>query len=319
MATIALVLLLASFVALNFVAYRHARAMTRFATGGERTGRPEDLGIAGKLNALFLGVSVPRPENTSTPADHGLSFETLTFSGAHGLRLEAWLIEHPESPGVVALFHGYAGSKDSLLPAAEEFRLLGFTTLLVDFHGSGDSEGDMTSIGWHEAADVAAAVAWTRERFPGQPIHLHGVSLGGVAILRAVGELGIEADRIIVEAPFDRMLTTVERRFEAMGVPSFPSARLLVFWGGVQQGFNGFAHNPLDHARKVSCQTLVLLGAKDPRVRAEDGQRVVENLAGEGRLVVFGNAGHAECRKSDVELWRATVGKLLKGPQPGKP
>ena len=44
---------------------------------------------------------------------------------------------------------------------------------------------------------------------------------------------GVRADAVVLECPFDRLLTTVEHRFELMGVPAFPLARLLTFWGGV--------------------------------------------------------------------------------------
>ena len=60
--------------------------------------------------------------------------------------------------------------------------------------------------------------------------------MGAVAILRAVQETGIKPDGVIVEAVFDTMLHAVRHRFEAMGVPAFPSAELLVFWGGVETG-----------------------------------------------------------------------------------
>jgi hypothetical protein len=48
-----------------------------------------------------------------------------------------------------------------------------------------------------------------------------------------------------------------------MNVPSFPAAQLLVFWGGVQAGFNGFSHRPAEYAKSVSCPVLFLHGEDD--------------------------------------------------------
>ena len=304
-------ILLIGFVGLNILAYRHAKAMTHFIPAGKRTDRPEELTTARKIRTLLTGISLPRPINRSTPDDLGLSFESVSFPGAHDIELEAWFIRSRNQNGVVALFHGYGGAKDSLLPAATEFLDLGLTTLLVDFHGSGGSGGNTTSIGWHEAEDVVAAANWIRESEPGQPLYLHGISLGAVAILRATGSLGVEADGLILESPFDRMQTTVERRFDAMGVPSFPSAQLLVFWGGVQHGFNGFAHNPIEYARNIDCPAIVLLGGKDPRVTLTDGTRVTEALKAKADLVVFESAGHAQCQSNAPEEWRKTVTQFL--------
>ena len=40
-------------------------------------------------------------------------------------------------------------------------------------------------------------------------------------------------------------------RFHSMKIPSFPMAVLLDFWGGVQNGFWAFGHNPTAYARSV--------------------------------------------------------------------
>lgn len=306
--------LILGFFGLNILAYRHADAMTHFIPAGHRTNRPEELTTTAKIRTLLTGVSLPRPINRSSPESLGLPFETVSFPGAHDINLEAWLIRSEERAGIVALFHGYGGAKDSLLPAAKEFHNLGLTTLLVDFHGSGGSGGDSTSIGWHEADDVVATATWARDLEPDQRLYLHGISLGAVAILRATGSLGLEADGIILESPFDRMQTTVKRRFNAMGVPSFPSAQLLVFWGGVQHGFNGFAHNPIDYAEKTDCPAIILLGEKDPRVTVADGTRLAGALRATTDLVVFETAGHAQCQSNDPTKWRKSVAQFLAAP-----
>ncbi len=311
---VGLAIVLVGFVGLNILAYRHAKAMTHFLPAGKRTQRPEELSTAGKIRTLLTGISLPRPVNRSTPDALGLPFETISFPGAHDIELEAWLIQSEDQNGVIALFHGYGGAKDSLLPAAKEFLDRGLTTLLVDFHGSGGSGGNTTSIGWHEAKDVEAAAKWIRESEPRQPQYLHGISLGAVAILRATGSLGVEADGLILEAPFDRMQTTVVRRFDAMGVPSFPAAQLLVFWGGVQQGFNGFAHNPINYAQNVRCPSIVMLGGNDPRVTPSDGTRLAKALNTAGGPVLFESAGHAQCQSSDPEKWRESVAQFLAAP-----
>ncbi len=71
---------------------------------------------------------------------------------------------------------------------------------------------------------------------------------------------------LVLESPFDALLSTVVNRFALMGLPAFPFAHLLVFWGGVQQGFNGFRHYPADYATEVRCAVLLLDGANDTRV-----------------------------------------------------
>ena len=115
-----------------------------------------------------------------------------------------------------------------------------------------------------------------------------------------------------MECPFDRLLNTVENRFSAMAVPSFPFAQLLVFWGGVQQGMNGFAHNPVNYAASVHCPVLLLHGEQDPRVSVPQIRSIYENLAGNKELVLFPHAGHESYLQSDSERWKRTVGEFLR-------
>lgn len=130
-------------VALNVVAYRQAHGFTHFAPVGPRT----RIGQLSAVEVLIDGPRVPRPENRRTPADIGLAYERHVFRGGRGVALEAWLVHRTDAHGTVVLFHGHAASKDSQLREARAFHGMGFNALLVDFYGSGGSDGSGTSIG----------------------------------------------------------------------------------------------------------------------------------------------------------------------------
>jgi alpha-beta hydrolase superfamily lysophospholipase len=296
----------------NALAFLHARALMHFTPGGTRTRRPEALSILEKAGVVLTGVRIPRPENDGNPGRYGLLFEVHRFPGGDGVELEAWYVPVPGRPrGLVLMFHGYAACKSSLLAEASAFHELGYATFLVDFRGGGGSSGMETSIGVHEADDVAGAWDYARTRWPNQPLILYGQSMGSAAILRAVAVRGIGPRALVLECPFDRLLSTVENRFSAMGLPSFPGAGLLVFWGGVQQGFNGFKHNPADYAREVEIPTLLLHGATDPRVTLAQAEAVFANLQGPKRFELFPDTGHEPYIARGREQWRRAVAGFL--------
>ncbi len=301
------------FLALNLMAYFHARAMMCFSriNPSQRTQEPENLSVFQKAKVLVCGVKIPRPENHKTPADYGLDFETVKFKGAHGLKLEAWRIRAAEGRGTVILFHAYTASKASLLPAAVEFNALGYDTVLVDFYGSGGSEGSETSVGYFEAEDVAAAFRFPRAENPKKPVILYGVSMGAASVLRAVHAHKIEPDALILECPFDRLLTTVQNRFDAMRLPSFPAAQLLVFWGGVQQGFDGFDFNPAEYARDVRCPVLLMHGGADARVKPADVENIVKNLNQASIFKLFPGVSHQSYVTTHATEWRSYVSEFL--------
>jgi hypothetical protein len=304
--------LLAAFAGLNFLAYRQAYSMTHFVAGGPRTEKAESLSLGQKFKTLLCGVDLPRPRTTLSPTKLGPGARPVTIAESNGVRLGAWYGPvSPESP-LVILFHGYGDEKTGTLDQAKVFLDLGLSVLMVDFRGSGDSSESYTTVGYDEAEDVAAAVRYAKGNLPHSKLILYGISMGAAAELRAVHSCGVQPDAIIAEAVFDRMLTTVRNRFELMGVPSFPAAQMLVFWGGRQFGFNAFANNPVDYAASVRCPILFLHGGADPRARLAEARQVYEAVPGRKWFKEFAGVGHAAILAYHPEQWKDTVGQFLK-------
>jgi pimeloyl-ACP methyl ester carboxylesterase len=308
---------LAAFVALNLLAFMHAWSMTHFASSG---GRPvgdesnvEALSAWSKARLLVAGVKVARPENGPTPRDCGLDFTVCQYQAADGNQCESWHVPHADARGLVLLFHGYAGCKSGLLREMLAFNQLGYATLVVDFRGSGGSEGNATTIGFREAEDVAAACRYAARTLDEPSPILYGQSMGSAAILRAVAFNHVQPCALVLECPFDRLLRTVEHRFEAVGIPSFPCAELLVFWGGVQQRHWAFAHNPVEYATSVTCPTLLMHGARDPRVVPAEARGIFAGLGGPKQLLDFPDLGHGVGLSSDPDRWRQGVASFLEG------
>lgn len=265
----------------------------------------------GRVRVLLTGVNLPRPVNDKTPRDLDLPFETHRVEVPDGANLEAWFVPRTQPRAIVLVFHGYGASKAKLLDEARAVHGLGCAALLVDFRGSGGSTGNATTLGMFESADVTAACELAQSLAPGRPAVLFGRSMGSVAILRAIAHHGITPAAIIIECPFDRLLGTVEHRFTAMGLPSFPCAELLVFWGGVQHGMNGFAHNPVEYAACVDCPALVMHGDQDKRVSLAEVQAVYDTLSGEKRLRIFPGVGHEACFRTQPDMWKREVTEFL--------
>jgi len=310
------IMLVAGFGALNVVAYRHAYRMLHFTDGTARTPRPEQMSPADKLAVLVGGVEIPRPHNTRSPADFGLASQTVRFQAADGVNLEAWLIpaEKPRGPnpgGTVLLFPGYPASRDGLLVEAAALNDLGWSTMLVDYRGCGGSDGNQTTIGYREAEDVAAALRWARSQGSPAPYVLYGQSMGAAAVLRSVAACGADPDAVILESTFNRLLDTVANRFDMMHVPSFPAARLLVYWGGVQAGFSAFEHNPEQYARACRVSALALHGEADLHTKLAEGRAVFDNLAGPKEWLAFPDTPHVALHGADPTRWRNGVAKFL--------
>ncbi|NRA34182.1 MAG: alpha/beta fold hydrolase [Polyangiaceae bacterium] len=297
----------ASALLLNSLAYLHARAMLRFSPEGLRTNAPEALGLLDKLEVMALGVQIPRPTDTATPRDHGLTYESREIPVTEGVTLGAWWIAHADPVGTVVLFHGYAASKSTLLHQATVLHRKRYSCLLVDFRGSGESSGADTTVGFLEAQDVRAAIQQVVGQKRSGPLLVYGQSMGGAAALRANSLSPLAIDGLILESVFDRMLTTVKQRFYAVGIPATPLAELLTFWGGFQSGFWSFAHNPVDYASDCHVPVLMLHGTDDPRVTLNQARSVYEALAGAKSMKVFPGAKHQSLVEFDEGEWAAAL------------
>jgi len=137
--------------------------------------------------------------------------------------------------------------------------------------------------------------------------------MGSAAILRAIAHEKVNPDAVILELPFARLLDAVSSRLRAARVPTFPIAEMLVFWGSIQHGFNGFTHNPVTDARQVSCPTLILQGTLDKWTTVAEIHQIFLNLGGSKQLVLFPNTGHTLLVTVDPERWQQRVDHFLQG------
>ena len=115
-----------------------------------------------------------------------------------------------------------------------------------------------------------------------------------------------------MECPFSSLLQTASNRFEAMGLPAFPAAHLLVFYGGIENGFWGFSHNPSTYSQHIDLPSLLMYGQKDGRVKQSEIDIIYEKLQGEKELLIFPAAGHGNYLEVDEEKWLEGVKRFLR-------
>ena len=275
------------FVMMNVISFFHAYKFTHFTSANVvKTKDAKHLSFNGKLKTLFFGIENPRPANHITPAQ---KFETVTLQS--NKTIECWSIKADSSKGTIILFPGYGGVKSSMLDKSDIFLELGYNTLLVDFMGTGGSEGNETTIGFKEAEEVKTCYDYLNKQGE-KTIILFGTSMGAVAILKEINDYKIQPSAIIIECPFGSMYQTTCARFKSLGVPSFPMAGLLDFWGGVQNGFWAFSHKPTAYAKAVKCPTLLLYGEQDEKVSRKEIDDIFTNLNGDKELKTYPLAAH---------------------------
>lgn len=300
-----ILLLSAIFIICNIFIIVHTYKFTHYVENINKTPETE---ISPNISSIFFGINLPRPKNNTYPTH---KFETITLE-SNKKKLNGWYIftDSINCFGTVFLGHGYNGSKSGMLPKAEVFLDNGYNVFIIDFMGSGESEGNTTTIGWDEAKNVKSSYEYLIERGD-KNIILFGTSMGAAAIMKAIHDYQeIKPMAVILECPYGTMLKTIEARFKIMNLPQF-IAYPFAFWGGTINGFNAFALEPEEYAKDITCPTLLIYGQNDNKVTIEETQIIYNNFAGKKIMKVYPSSGHDNYLVHDKNQWLKDIQYFL--------
>ena len=119
-----------------------------------------------------------------------MSVESVEFESADGIALSGWLMPgRPDLPPLV-LCHDLGQSKASLINLAIALRKAGFTVLLFDQRGHGESAGDHSTLGLKEKRDLLGAVDFlaAHQDIDARRIGVYGAGMGAHAAVLAAAD-----------------------------------------------------------------------------------------------------------------------------------
>lgn len=118
-------------------------------------------------------------EISATPDQIGLPYEDIHLKTSDGISLHGWHIPAPQPRGTVLFLHGNAGNISHRLDSVQMFQRLGYSTLIFDYRGYGNSGGKPTEEGTYMDAEAAWRHLTEQRHIPSCRIVLFGESLGG--------------------------------------------------------------------------------------------------------------------------------------------
>jgi len=118
-------------------------------------------------------------EIIAAPSQAGLPYEDVRLVTTDGLSLHGWYIPAPQPRGTVLFLHGNAGNISHRIDSLQMFHRLGYSTLIFDYRGYGNSSGTPSEQGTYRDAEAAWRYLTERRHIPSCRIVLFGESLGG--------------------------------------------------------------------------------------------------------------------------------------------
>lgn len=248
-----------------------------------------------------------------TPSDLGVTdWETVHFPSPDGLRLAAWFIPpDPNSNGATIIFvHGMGGNRGNLLDEAVMLHDHGYGALLLDLRSCGESEGTMNTLGYEEWKDVRGAVDYllTRPEVDAENIGLVGHSLGGAVVLRAAARIP-EIKAVIAESAFTSLEDNIKQGVPALlGLPAFPFAPLVVYFGERETGVDLHEVRPIDDLPQISPRPILFIhGELDEIIDVENARRLYAAAGDPKELYIIPNVGHGGLPQAEPEEFERRV------------
>ena len=210
-----------------------------------------------------------------SPADDGLPYQDVAFRTADGLTLRGWYLPPPPAGSgrapAIAYGHWNATDRRQWLPVALAVHEAGFAQLLFDFTGRGESDGEVITLGAHEASDLRAALDDLAARPEVDPLRLALCcrSMGAVAALfLAADDARVKA--LVLDSPFVDLKALVDRTLSSHHIPAALVRPVLLDVAGWRAHYAPGSVRPIEAIRKVKAPILLFHGTKDALVPFAD-------------------------------------------------
>lgn len=256
---------------------------------------------------MFVGWALAAPVQINigqAPSDLGA--QVVEFQSESGALVKGWWCPVDDRKGTALLLPGIRANRLSMVDRARFLRRAGYSVLLIDFQGTGETKGHHITFGWKERYDVIAAVNFIRQRSSADRIAIIGSSLGGAAALLAIPPLKIDA--LILEEVYPTIEIATRNRLENyLGPLGRYTARLLLKQLHARLGISPSDLRPVDHIKDATCPVLIICGEKDRNTRARDTQMLFDEARFPKQLWILPGVGHVDLHRAARQEYETRV------------
>src|SRR5688500_14783258 len=146
-------------------------------------------------NALHPPRIIP-PGNTLRK--YKIEYQSIDLITDDRIRLSAWYTP-PKNGAVILLAHGYGDNRPEWVHALLAKKKYG--VLAWDARAHGESEGNISTIGYLEVLDVKAALDYVLAQTDVEHIGAWGGSMGGATIIRAAAQFP-QIEAVFIDSSF---------------------------------------------------------------------------------------------------------------------
>ncbi len=248
--------------------------------------------VMGATASWQLGSQLVRPVNRPVPLPAGFPAQVVSLPGPGHAIAGWWLNQGGDSP-VVLLLHSIRADRSSMLSRAKLLLGHGFSVLLIDLQGHGETPGVAITMGSRESGDVRAALGWLKRTVPSRRIGVIGCSLGGAAVLLSPQPSGFDA--VVLEAVYPRVARAIENRIRIRLGPLAPALTpLLLVQLQPRLHISPRDLEPIRSIDRLGSPVLVVAGSRDQHTTLAESEELFRAAVQPKRLWVVSGARHQD-------------------------
>ena len=272
--------------------------------------------VMGATASWQLGSQLVRPVNRPVPLPAGFPAQVVSLPGPGHAIAGWWLNQGGDSP-VVLLLHSIRADRSSMLSRAKLLLGHGFSVLLIDLQGHGETPGVAITLGSRESGDVRAALGWLKRTVPSRRIGVIGCSLGGAAVLLSPQPSGFDA--VVLEAVYPRVARAIENRIRIRLGPLAPALTpLLLVQLQPRLHISPRDLEPIRSIDRLGSPVLVVAGSRDQHTTLAESEELFRAAVQPKRMWVVSGARHQDFLSFDPAGYDSEViGFLLEHLRPG--
>ena len=235
------------------------------------------------------------------PEDFGLVYEEVEFSPRDwpDLTLRGWWLPAEDAEGVVIRVHGLDSTRDSSLGLSKALVEGGYSVLVFDLRGHGESDIAQMGAGIHEQDDLRGAIDYVlgeRDAQPGRVL-VYGDSFGGaIALMAAVDEPAVAA--VFSDSSFtsvsDLLIQEVADRTRLVHWSAAALRPGILFVARAAKGLDINKVRPVDAAARYEYSLGLVHCRADERIPLAHLARIRAQVQAPPRLTIYESCEHSQ-------------------------
>ena len=270
------------------------------------------------LNAI-AGYEIPTDyDRVTAEAEKKLwemPIETVEINAPDGEKLIARVVTPEKSNGrLILACHGVRswGIGEFCL-ISEYLYKNGYTFILPDHRGCGDSGGKFMGYGTHESKDSYLWIDYAKQHFPDLDIFLMGVSMGGATVLMMSKTADDEAIKGIIAdcaytSAWDEFSYQLKTSFH---LPAFPIVHICNLYSRIFAGYSFKEASPIEAVKQAKKPVLFIHGGNDDFVPTFMEKQLYDACCAEKEMVTVENAVHARSYYADSKTYEAAIESFM--------